>query len=98
MVFVGPASRENAGFNHSYDIILDSYAALRSMTNSGSDHAFLAISQRKISPTLPGTGCRAGSAVILFEESALQQISHLLDGSSYAIYSIGPTRSARRLL
>ena len=25
MVFVGPGSREDAGFNHSYDVLVDSY-------------------------------------------------------------------------
>lgn len=25
MVFIGPASREDAGFSHSYDLMVDSY-------------------------------------------------------------------------
>jgi hypothetical protein len=25
MVFIGPASREDEGFSHSYDVVLDSY-------------------------------------------------------------------------
>ena len=27
MVFVGPRNREDLGFNHSYDVIVDSYEA-----------------------------------------------------------------------
>ncbi|KAI0044410.1 hypothetical protein FA95DRAFT_260853 [Auriscalpium vulgare] len=33
MVFVGPASREDAGFNHSYDVIVDSYGSAENLTN-----------------------------------------------------------------
>ena len=27
MIFIGPASRQDAGFEHSYDVLVDSYEA-----------------------------------------------------------------------
>ncbi|KAA1469962.1 hypothetical protein DENSPDRAFT_654147 [Dentipellis sp. KUC8613] len=35
MVFIGPASRENAGFNHSYDVVVDSYKADEDLRDPG---------------------------------------------------------------
>ena len=33
MLFVGPASREDAGFDHSYDVLVDTYQAAEDLSN-----------------------------------------------------------------
>lgn len=33
MIFIGPKSREDAGFEHSYDVIVDSYEADEDLTD-----------------------------------------------------------------
>lgn len=70
MIFIGPRSREDAGFDHSYDVLVDSYEAEEDLND----------------PTFYKMAGRVSTTICSFRHSIPMTVALHPDGTSYALH------------